>query len=63
MRYPSNTFEGLDDVKHNKLLTLTTRFKNLHMLEEESLSNFYTKLCDIANKSFALREKIPEFCL
>ena len=52
-------FEGSSDVKRNKLLTFTTRFKNLHMLEEESLSNFYTKLCDIANESFALGEKIP----
>ena len=33
------------------------------MLEEESLSDFYTKLCDIANKSFALSKKILEFVL
>ena len=51
-------FEGSGDVQRNKLLTFTTIFKNLHMLEEESLSNFHTKLCDITNESFALGEKI-----
>ena len=30
------------------------------MKENESLSQYYTKLCDIANESFALGEKIPE---
>ena len=33
------------------------------MLEEESLFDFYTKLCDIANESFTLGEKIPEFVI
>ena len=33
------------------------------MRNDESLSNFYTKLCDIANKSLALGEKIPETTL
>ena len=33
------------------------------MHDDESLSNFYTKLCDIANESFALGEKIPETIL
>ena len=50
-------FEGSGDVKHNKLLSLTTRFENLRMHEDETLSDFYTKLCDIANESFALGEK------
>ena len=30
------------------------------MHEDESLYDFYTKLCDIANESFTLSEKIPE---
>ena len=30
------------------------------MHDDESLSDLYTKLCDIANESFALGEKIPE---
>ena len=57
------TFEGSGDVKRNKLLSLTTRFENLRMHDDESLSDFYTKLCDIVNESFALGEKIPETIL
>ena len=33
------------------------------MLEDESLSNFYTKSCDIANESFALGKKISKTTL
>ena len=33
------------------------------MNDNESLSNFYTKLCDLANESFALDEKISETTL
>ena len=50
-------------MKRNKLLSLATHFENLRMHDDESLSNFYTKLCDIANESFALGEKIPETIL
>ena len=57
------TFESSGDVKHNKFLTLTTRFENLHMLEEESLFDFYTMLCVIANEPIALGEKILESVL
>ena len=57
------TFESLGDVKRNKFFSLCTRFENLRMHEEETLSNFYTKLCDIANESFALGEKIFETTL
>ena len=47
-------------MKRNKLSSFTTRFENLRMLDDESLYDFYTKLCDIANESFTLSEKIPE---
>ena len=30
------------------------------MHDDESISDFYIKLCDIANESFALGKKIPE---
>ena len=30
------------------------------MSEDEALTNFYAKLCDIANESFCLGEKILE---
>ena len=33
------------------------------MHDDESLFDFYTMLCDIANKSFTLCEKIPETIL
>ena len=56
-------FEGSSDIKRNKLLSLTTRFENLRIHEDETLFDFYTKLCDIANESFALGEKISETTL
>ena len=51
------TSEGSGDVKRNKLWSLATRFENLRMLDDDSLSDFYTKLCDISNESFALVRK------
>ena len=54
------TFEGSSDVKCNKLLSLTNIFENLHILEDETLFYFYTKLCDIANELFVLGQKISE---
>ena len=57
------TFEGLGDVKRNKLLSLITHFETLRMHDDESLSDFYTKLCNIANESFLLGEKILETTL
>ena len=30
------------------------------MHDDESLSKFYTKLCDITNESFVLGERIPK---
>ena len=57
------TFEGSSNVKRNKLLSLTTRFENLRMHDDESLSEFYTKLCDITNESLALNAKILETAL
>ena len=54
------TFEGTGDVKRSKLQMLTTRFENLRMLENETIADFYAKLCDISNESFALGEKFSE---
>ena len=50
------TFEGLSDVKRNKLFSLNPIFESLRMLEDELLFDFSTKLCDIAKESFC--EKI-----
>ena len=49
--------EGTAAVKISKLQILTTRFEQLKMHEDECIANFNSKLCDIANESFALREK------
>ena len=57
------TFEGSGDVKRNKRLSPTTQFENLRMHDDESLPEFYTKLCDIVNESFLLGEKISETTL
>ncbi|XP_062073656.1 uncharacterized protein LOC133777911 [Humulus lupulus] len=37
-------FEGTADVKHSRLIMLTTRFENLRMIETESLIEFYERL-------------------
>ena len=37
---------------------LTTRFEELCMNYHETEANFYSRLCDIANESFSLGEKI-----
>ena len=57
------TFEGSTDIKCNKLLSLTTRFENLHMHEDELFFDFYTKICDIVNESLALGEMISKTTL
>ena len=52
--------EGTNAVKLSKLQILTTRFENLKMEEEETITEFNARLCDIANEAFALGEKISE---
>ena len=39
---------------------LASRFEDLRMLEDETISNFNSKLCDIANEAFTLGEKYSE---
>ena len=36
---------------------LASRFEDLKMMENETVSDFNSKLCDITNEAFALREK------
>ena len=36
---------------------LASRFEDLKMMESETISDFNSKLCDITNEAFALREK------
>lgn len=44
----------------SRLQLLTTKFKNMRKLEDESTFQFNVKLCDIANNSSALGEKKSE---
>ena len=39
---------------------LTTRFEELCMKDNETLSNFYSRLCDIPYETFALGERIQK---
>ena len=42
---------------------LASKFEDLKMLEDKSISNFNSKLCNIANETFTLNEKDPEIKL
>ncbi|MCH81188.1 gag-pol polyprotein [Trifolium medium] len=52
--------EGTSKVRMSKLQLLTTKFENLKMEEDETISEFNTRLRDITNSSFALGEKMSE---
>ena len=42
---------------------LATRYEDLKMIENETISDFNSKLCDIANKAFTLGEKYSDIKL
>jgi hypothetical protein len=52
--------EGTKMVKIFKLQMLTSRFKEIRMLEDESFNEFYEKLNDIVNFRFNLVEKVED---
>src|ERR1044072_5227009 len=54
------THEGTPRVRMSRLQLLTTKFENLRMIEYESIFDFHMRVCDLANKSFALGEQISE---
>ncbi|MCH88483.1 gag-pol polyprotein [Trifolium medium] len=54
------TLEGTSKVCMSKLQLLTTKFENLRMEQDETISEFNTRLRDIANSSFALGGKMSE---
>lgn len=54
------THEGTDTVRMSRLQLLTTKFENLRMTEDETISEFNSRLCDLSNESFALGEKMSE---
>ena len=55
--------EGTPLVKISKLQMLATKFEDLRMMENETISDFNSKLCDIANETFALGEKYSDIKL
>ena len=55
-----NAHEGTSSVKISKLQMLASRFEDLRMLEDETISDFNSKLCDIVNEAFNLGEKYFE---
>ena len=55
-----NAHEGTSAIKISKLHMLASKFKDLRMLEDESINDFNSKLCEIANKAFTLCEKYPK---
>jgi hypothetical protein len=52
--------EGTSKVRMSKLQLLSTKFENLKMEDDETISEFNNRIRDIANSSFALGERIPE---
>lgn len=49
-------YEGTTAVKVFKLQILATRFEDLKMKEDETISIFNTKICDIANEAFTVKQ-------
>ena len=53
-------FEGTDALSESWLELLTAKFEILGMSEKETIDDFNGRLCNIANESFSLGEKISE---
>ena len=58
-----NAHEGTSAVKISKLQMLASKFEDLRMLKDESINDFNSKLCEIANEAFTLGEKYTEIKL
>ena len=54
------TNEATKVIKDSKFQRLTTSFEEIKMEEDESLDEFYSKLNDIVNSAFNLRETISK---
>ena len=44
-------------------MTLASKFEDLKMLEDESINDFNSKLCEITNEAFTLGEIDPKIKL
>lgn len=54
------THEGTSKIRMLRLQLLTTKFENLRMNEDETVSEFHIRMRDIANTLFGLGEKMSE---
>ncbi|CAM8965641.1 unnamed protein product [Rhodiola kirilowii] len=52
--------EGTTKVKISRMETVTSKFENLRMQEDETIVDFNTRVLNIANEAFALGEPISE---
>ncbi|CAM8936701.1 unnamed protein product [Rhodiola kirilowii] len=52
--------EGTTKVKISRMEMVTSKFKNLRMQEDETITDFNTRILDISNESFALGEPMSE---
>ncbi|XP_012846764.1 PREDICTED: uncharacterized protein LOC105966726 [Erythranthe guttata] len=53
-------YEGTTSVRLSKLQMLATHFEDLRMNEDETVADFNSKLCDIANEAHGLGVTYPE---
>ncbi|XP_012852712.1 PREDICTED: uncharacterized protein LOC105972316 [Erythranthe guttata] len=53
-------YEGTTPVRLSKLQMLATRFEDLRMKEDETIADFNSKLCDIANEAHGFGETYPK---
>ncbi|CAM8978507.1 unnamed protein product [Rhodiola kirilowii] len=54
------THEGTTKIKISKMETVTSKFENLRMQEDETITDFNTRVLDISNEAFALGEPMTE---
>ncbi|CAM8941260.1 unnamed protein product [Rhodiola kirilowii] len=52
--------EGTTKVKGSRTEMVTSKFENLRMQEDETITDFNTRVLDISNEAFALGEPIAE---
>lgn len=54
-------YEGISTVKNSKIQRLTSDFELIRMKENETITEFHSRLKDIVNSLYNLDEVIPEY--